>query len=98
MTKNLMDLGIKEAFHSNADFRGIRPEKDLYISKIVHQVEIEVNEHGTEAAAGSAVEMELVHLVENEIHEFVCDRPFMFLIHDNLNRCVFFIGKFTRPL
>ena len=91
-------LGAGVAFGSKADFSFINPSNELYISNVIHQAVIEVNEEGTEAAAATAVVMRSKSkAMKIVIKEFVCDRPFMFVIHDNHHKCILFIGKYTKP-
>src|SRR5262249_39106597 len=49
LNDQLKDLGMGVAFNSReADFSGMRAEKDLYISEVKHKAVVEVNEEGTE--------------------------------------------------
>jgi serpin B len=93
-------LGAKLPFSERqADFSGINPKNELYISKVIHQAVVEVNEQGTEAAAATAVVMvkRMAMITQEVIHEFKCNRPFMFFIHDNTNKCLLFAGKYVQP-
>ena len=66
--------------------------KGLFVSQVVQKAFIEVNEEGAEAAAATAGEME-----DCMNPEFTCDRPFMFLIRDNLTGIILFSGHVTDP-
>ena len=66
----------------------------------MHQTFISVDENGTEAAAATAVQIGLTSVLEpeyEEIIEFKCDRPFMFIIHETVKNGILFIGKFVKP-
>lgn len=81
-----------------ADFTGINDEPSgLYISKVLHKAVVEVNEEGTEAAAATGVVMMTRMLVMHEPHEFNCNRPFLFFIHDNVHKNILFFGKYAKP-
>ena len=91
--KNLNDsltaLGMGEAFTDKADFSGIGD--NICISRVLHKAIIEVNEEGSEAAAATAVEMKLTSAAEPLA--FIADRPFLFVIADDQNGTIIFMGK-----
>ena len=53
----LRQLGVEDAFTDAADFSGITAQERLFISAVVHQAYIDVDEQGTEAAAATAISM-----------------------------------------
>ena len=67
----------------------------IVISDIIQKTYIEVNEKGTEAAAVTDVEIKTTSSMpeEKELKEVILDRPFMFMIYDNVNKEILFIGK-----
>ena len=70
----------------------------LYISAVVHNAVIEVNEEGSEAAAATGVIMETnCFQILPEPFEFKCNRPFLFVIHDTNKHAVLFYGKYAQP-
>lgn len=71
----------------------------LFISKVVHQAVVEVNEEGTEAAAATAVMMtrRCAPMHEFPPEEFKCDRPFIFVVHEKRTNGILFIGKYLKP-
>lgn len=96
----LKEMGASDAFdEARADFTGINKDPSgLYISKVIHKAVVEVNEEGTEAAAATAViMMTRCARIEPPPEEFKCDRPFIFLIHDNQDNTVLFLGKYSKP-
>jgi serpin B len=101
ISSDLIALGARLPFTSGqADFSGINASNELFISSVIHQAVVEVNEQGTEAAAATAVIMTrcmAMPISHEVIHDFICDRPFMFFIHDNTNKCVLFVGKYVKP-
>jgi serpin B len=57
-----------------------------------------VNEEGTEAAAATAVLTELGgHTVPPQPFQMIVDRPFLFLIEDQLTRMILFMGVVYDP-
>ncbi len=91
----LINLGLGVAFSGGADFSGITPGGGIYISRVIHQTFIDVQEEGTEAAAATIVEMREVSMPTPLI--FRADRPFIYLIKENSTGAILFIGKVGMP-
>ena len=73
-------------------------DEPLEIPQIIHQTFISVDEEGTEAAAVTSVGVFGNCLRnEEEIVDFKCDRPFLFLIHDTSDNGILFMGKYVKP-
>jgi serpin B len=82
----------------NADFSGMEPEKELFITDALHKAFIEVDEAGTEAAAATAVVVGVKSAFPiKEPPVFRADHPFMFLIRENENKSILFMGRLTEP-
>jgi serine protease inhibitor len=95
----LYACGMTDAFGGNADFSGMTGKKDLSISAVIHKAFVEVNEEGTEAAAATAVVMRAMATREPPRPVvFRADRPFLFLIRDNLSGSILFMGRIANPL
>jgi len=94
MGRTLSSMGMSSAFGGQADFSGMTGGRDLCISEVVHKAFIDVNEEGTEAAAATAVVMR--KSVSRAV-EFRADHPFVYLIRDNTNGCILFIGRVVTP-
>lgn len=95
----LKQLGMTDMFKKiKADFSGMTggTKNPLFVSKIKQKAFIEVNEEGAEAAAATFVAVSLFKSVSG-IPEFRCDRPFVFLIRDNLTGMILFSGHVTDP-
>jgi serpin B len=100
LAETLEALGMTDAFiYGKADFSGMDGRPDLFISAIEHQAFVEVNEEGTEAAAATAVLMEVGGMPMNlrPIPVFRADHPFLFLIRDNHTGSILFLGRVTDP-
>ena len=91
----LSALGMPLAFSEDADFSGIDDTHDLFISDVIHQAFVAVDESGTEAAAATAVIVATESLVERT--EVRIDRPFIFLIRDIETGALLFVGRTLNP-
>jgi serpin B len=93
----LIDLGMPLAFdETTADLSTMSPAEPLYIHAVLHQSFIGVDESGTEAAAATAVVMRATSGIFHQ-HAVVCDRPFLFVIHDRANGAPLFVGRVADP-
>jgi len=95
MKESLSALGMPSAFSEVADFSGMTGKKDLFISEVIHQAYVKVDEKGTEAAAATAVIMELTAITEMKV--FRADRPFIFIIQERETGNVLFMGRIIDP-
>lgn len=92
----LIQLGLKQAFRNDADFSGMREEKDLKIGTALHKAKIVVNEKGTKAAAATVIGMVQTTSAAprpDPIMEFTADKPFFYLIKDNTTGAILFMGR-----
>jgi serpin B len=93
----LTALGMPAAFDPDrADFSGLTIAEKLFISAVVHQANIDVDEKGTEAAAATAVGMDTTALPADPVVVRV-DRPFLFLLRDVPTGAIVFMGRVTDP-
>jgi serpin B len=93
----LKAMGMRLAFDPDrADFSGITPVDDLYVSGVIHQANIDVDEEGTEAAAATAVTMDVTSAPRETI-EFRIDRPFLFALRDLPTGAILFLGRVVEP-
>lgn len=95
MKDTLSALGMPTAFSDTADFSGMTGKKDLFISFVIHQAYVKVDEKGTEAAAATAVGMETNSLRPRNI--FNADHPFIFIIQQKDSGNILFMGRVTDP-
>ena len=102
MADTLKEMGMPAAFNAQAaDFSRMTGGRDLYISEVIHKAFVDVNEEGTEAAAATGVVMAPTSIPIEEPTEppvFRADHPFIFLIRDNRNGAIMFLGRITNPL
>lgn len=98
MKDTLSALGMPTAFSiNNADFSGIAQAEQLYISQVIHQAYVKVDEKGTEAAAATAVGMEAMASAPSEKKIFRADHPFVFVIQNKETGNILFMGRFSEP-
>ena len=98
----LRELGLQTAFDvASADFGGITPHPaGLVLSEAIHQAWLKVDEHGTEAAAATALLVMAGAAWEEDTPvpiPFVVDRPFYFFIQERLTGAVLFMGRVLDP-
>lgn len=97
LSETLKGLGMRSAFDAGADFSGIDGAHDLFVSKVVHQVVVNLDEEGTEAAAGSAVIVTRALTVKARPISFRVDRPFLYVIRDLKSGAILFLGRVADP-
>lgn len=92
----LSRMGMDEAFsQGQANFLGMSEKNDLYLSQVFHQASVDVNEEGTEAAAGTGAI--LSGRTGHGGPQFVADHPFLFLIMHKTTKNILFLGRFASP-
>ncbi|MBI4243925.1 MAG: serpin family protein [Planctomycetes bacterium] len=97
LNDTLEALGMKSAFRdSQADFsRLFDPSAGIYISRVIHQSFVDVNEEGTEAAAATVVEFAAKGISRE--FDFTADHPFFYAIVDNKTGAILFMGTLVEP-
>ncbi len=94
----LRRLGVTEAFGDKADFSGITDAEPLQIDAVVHKAYIDVDEHGTEAAAATAIVIRgMAAFRAPPAVTMVVDRPFLFAIIDTATSLPLFLGQVSHP-
>ena len=105
LKKTLKAMGMPTAFDpKNGDFSGMTSsrvwEEQLYISAVIHQAKIMVDEVGTEAAAATAVVMRMKGGRPKSYPfnpNFRANHPFLYLIRDTRTGAVLFLGRMIKP-
>lgn len=90
----LISLGMGIAFTDAADFSNINKNGGLFISDVNHFTYVNVDEEGTEAAAVTVVE---IRVTSGGSPVMRIDRPFFFVIRENQNDTILFLGKVMNP-
>lgn len=94
----LQRLGVREAFTGDADFSGITGAARLLIDAIVHKAYVEVDEHGTEAAAATGVVFRpTAAFPAVQQVTMTVDRPFLFAIIYVATGLPLFLGQVSHP-
>lgn len=94
---SLESLGMRTAFSSHADFRGMNEGegKGLLLSDVLHSASLEITERGAEGAAATAVVASIpvsIGLPDSPV-TLTVDRPFVFTVYHAKTRLVLFMGR-----
>lgn len=94
LNQALKNMGIKSAFTTAADFKGIAAMGPLVLDQVKQKCYIDISEKGTEAAAVTSAQIRLTSArPEAEPVEMTVDRPYLFIITDKANGNILFAGK-----
>ena len=98
LVEMMQALGMTDAFdQAVADFSPMTGEPELFIADVIHEAFIVVDEAGTEAAAATAVVMDLRAAMPGEMIELEIDRPFLFSLYDRETGEILFVGRVADP-
>jgi serpin B len=96
MKDTLSAMGMPTAFEwPGADFSGMDGSKNLYISSVIHQAYVKVDEKGTEAAAATAIIVGYGSVAPRSV--FRADHPFIFIIQERETGNILFLGRVVDP-
>ena len=95
MNDALSAMGMSTAFTDSADFSGMTGKDGLLISFVIHQAYVKVDEEGTEAAAATAVGVDVTSVSPRK--EFRADNPFVFIIQEKETGNILFMGRVVDP-
>ncbi|XP_073348510.1 alpha-1-antiproteinase F-like [Pagrus major] len=88
----LRNAGVSSLFSDSADFSAISSRKTLKLVKALHEVKLEVEE--TKSEDGGRPDIMLDFSVPPRI---TFNRPFMFIIYDDLTGLILLIGRIVDP-
>ena len=91
----LAKMGMPRVFTSVADLTKINPKGGLYVDMVKQNTFVAVDEVGTEAAAVTTISIGVTSFPSTPL--YLCDRPFVFLIHEKTSNTVLFMGKIVDP-
>ena len=92
----LQEMGMKDAFALSADFSGMNGNKELRITKVIHEAFVAIDEEGTEAAAATGVVMGRKS-APRPPRRFFVNRPFVFVIVHPKTESTLFVGRIMDP-
>ncbi len=90
----LRTLGMGIIFTPQADLSALTLQP-AFVSEVVHRALVEVNERGTEAGGASAVVIAKGGPAQPFL--FIADRPFFFVLRDDLTGVILFMGCVVDP-
>jgi serpin B len=93
----LQSMGMTDALSDKADFSGMTGNRDLFLSAVIHQAYVDVNEEGTEAAAATGAVIGITSVGPDTTPVFRADHPFLFLIRDKKTDSILFLGRVMNP-
>lgn len=97
----LQDMGMRLAFTKEADFSGMASGGDLYISDVIHQANIAVDESETEAAAATAIILATPVTARSDVPlpkaVFQADHPFLIFVRDRQTGSILFTARVMDP-
>ncbi len=89
-------LGVRDAFDSErADFSTMTGDRSLFLSAVVHEAFVHVDEQGkvATAATGGVMEKSSAPLL-TPVH---IDKPFRFVVRDRATGAIVFLGRVVDP-
>ena len=97
LVDTLRSLGLTDVFDPDrADLSAMTATERLYVSDILHETFVEVDEAGTEAAAATAVVIAL-RSAPIEAVRITVDRPFILALRDLETNSLMFLGRVLDP-
>ncbi|MDQ1462237.1 MAG: hypothetical protein QOI08_3721 [Actinomycetota bacterium] len=93
---SLGTMGVRDAFDPDrADFSAMTGRRDLFLSTVVHETFVHVDEQGTVAAGATGGIMEPTSA--EVVVPMRVDKPFLFVVRDKATGAVVFLGRVTDP-
>lgn len=98
LVEMLKKLGIKEAFDDKANFLGLSDDERLYVSDVIQETHIGIDENGVEASAYTMVMIATMSMPITlpEVIDFTLDRPFIYAITAG-DGTILFVGVCDDP-
>ncbi len=98
LNQPLQELGMENAFDSDANFMGIDGVGNLILSKVIHQTYFLLDENGVTAASATAASLNVTSMPSKSPPiQMTLDHPFFFFIVDLKSQEMLFMGKIVQP-
>ena len=93
----LAEMGMHKAFNQAELPHLFTEDLDLFISKVLHQSFLKVDEKGSEAAAATVVGIEVTSIGGGKPQVIKIERPFGLMIREKHSGSILFAGKIVNP-
>jgi len=94
----LKALGVTQLFSPACDLSGIAGHSgDIKVGSVTHQSVVKVDQHGTEAAAATAIGVQAGAVPQQMPQQIRVNRAFFFVIHDTTTGAPLFLGQIADP-
>ncbi len=91
----LEQLGMSDAFSTQADFSAISPQA-LKVQSVQQKATLQVTPSGTQASAATGVALEPFSLEVSDL-TIRLDHPFLFLVRDDVSGAILFSAEVNKP-
>lgn len=93
LNETLNSMGVKSAFTSAANFKGIAEMGPLVLDQVKQKCYVAISEKGTEAAAVTVAQVRMTSVRPSSFVTMTVNRPYLFFIVDTQNSNVMFAGR-----
>lgn len=98
VTAALRGLGVHDLFDPRrADLSSMLHGRNVAVGSAVSKAKITVDEHGTEAAAATAIVLTPASAEPGEPVELTVNKPFLFVVRDVAQNLVLLMGRVDKP-
>nr|XP_045596771.1 ovalbumin-related protein X-like isoform X3 [Procambarus clarkii] len=92
----LAQMGVRDLFDgSRSNLSDFTRSERLFVDTVIHQANVEVTEEGTVATAATGLIN--TRFGGPDAVQFICNRPYVFLIADKINNITIFAGHVVNP-
>jgi serpin B len=98
LSKTLERMGVGTMFSPRADLTGLSPDP-LFVSDVIHEAVLRIDEQGLEGAAATAVVMSRGFRPARPAEPIVVhvDRPFLLAVRHARSGAIYFLAQVARP-